>query len=71
MAELLRHRHPKGPATDRLTLPHRATSRLYPYVQVSHAGQIHPHFFLKNPPKKTFLLRAGHYNTLWKAHRAN
>jgi len=28
--ELLRHRQTKGPATDRLYLNHRATSRLYP-----------------------------------------
>ena len=29
MAELVRHRQTKGPATDRLDLNHRATSRLY------------------------------------------
>ena len=28
-AELVRHRQTKGPATDRLHLNHRATSRLY------------------------------------------
>ena len=31
-AELLRHRQTKGPATDRLHLNHRATSRLYPML---------------------------------------
>jgi hypothetical protein len=30
-AELVRHRQTKGPATDRLHLNHRATSRLYPF----------------------------------------
>jgi hypothetical protein len=28
--ELVRHRRTKGPETDRLSLNHRATSRLYP-----------------------------------------
>jgi hypothetical protein len=31
-AELVRHRQTKGPATDRLHLNHRATSRLYPFT---------------------------------------
>src|SRR6476660_5294178 len=30
MVELVRHRQPKAPATDRPHLNHRATSRLYP-----------------------------------------
>ena len=30
--QLLGHRQPKGPATRKATLPHRATSRLYPIL---------------------------------------
>ena len=33
MVKLLRHRQTKGPATDRLNLNHRATSRLYKPMQ--------------------------------------
>jgi hypothetical protein len=29
MVRIVRHRQPKGPATDRPNLTHRATSRLY------------------------------------------
>ena len=34
MAWLVRHRQPKGPATDRPRLLYRATSRLYPVLSV-------------------------------------
>ena len=44
MPELLRHRRPKGPATDRLTLPHRVTSRLYPLREKSDRRRHHCHY---------------------------
>ena len=37
-AGLVRHRQTKGPATDRLSLNHRATSRLYPLSIHLHNG---------------------------------
>ena len=42
MVELVRHRQPKAPETDRPNLNHRATSRLYPAVapSCSHHGEL-------------------------------
>ena len=34
--QLLRHRQPKGPATDKLPLNHRATPRLHQIQPLSH-----------------------------------
>src|SRR5713101_2718620 len=38
MVRLVRHRQTKGPATDRLNLTHRATSRLYSVVRNGDSG---------------------------------
>src|SRR5512142_469257 len=38
-ARLLRHRQPKGPATDRPSLNHRVTPRLYGLLPVSQAAR--------------------------------
>ncbi len=40
MARLVRHRQPKGPATDRPHLNHRATSRLYNLISVAVGHQL-------------------------------
>jgi hypothetical protein len=35
MVQLVRHRQTKEPGTDRLSLTHRATSRLYPIIYMN------------------------------------
>jgi hypothetical protein len=48
-AELLRHRQTKGPATDRLHLNHRATSRLYPFPLSYGVLQISGYAYIQEP----------------------
>ena len=49
MARLLRHRQAKAPETDKLSLHHRATSRLYPV----HSTLAAPRFILPSFPLLT------------------